>query len=40
MAALLGVLLAAAAADGADVEALQRLWSGVRDSSEQVVMSG
>src|SRR5438309_10890458 len=39
MAALLGVLLAAAAADGADVEALQRLWSGVRDSSEQVVMS-
>src|SRR4029077_4019345 len=40
MAALLGGLLAAAAADGADVEALQRLWSGVRDSSEQVVMSG
>src|SRR5437763_9317305 len=39
MAALLGVLLAAAAVDGADVEALQRLWSGVRDSSEQVVMS-
>src|SRR5438874_3869682 len=39
MAALLGVLLAAAAADGADVEALQRLWSGVRDSSEQVVVS-
>lgn len=39
MAALLGVLVAAAAADGADVEALQRLWSGVRDSSEQVVMS-
>ena len=39
MAALLGVLFAAAAADGADVEALQRLWSGVRDSSEQVVMS-
>jgi len=28
MAALLGVLFAAAAADGADVEALQRLWSG------------
>jgi len=39
MAALLGVLVAAAAADGADVEALQRLWSGVRDSSEQVVMN-
>ena len=39
MAALLGMLLAAAAPDGADVEALQRLWSGVRDSSEQVVMS-
>src|SRR6202035_505525 len=40
MAALLGVLVAAAAAaDSADVEALQRLWSGVRDSSEQVVMS-
>jgi hypothetical protein len=40
MAALLGVLVSAAAAvDGGDVEALQRLWSGVRDSSEQVVMS-
>jgi hypothetical protein len=40
MAALLGVLVAAAAAaDSADVEALQRLWSGVRDTSEQVVMS-
>lgn len=40
MAALLGVLASAAAAlDGGDVEALQRLWSGVRDSSEQVVMS-
>jgi hypothetical protein len=40
MAALLGVLVAAAAAaDAADVEALQRLWSGVRDTSEQVVMS-
>src|SRR6202140_4108514 len=37
-AALVGVVVAAAA-DGADVEALQRLWSGVRDSSEQVVMS-
>lgn len=34
------VLLAAAAvADGADVAALERLWSGVRDSSEQVVMN-
>ena len=30
---------AAAAADSGDVLALQRLWSGVRDSSEQVVMS-
>ena len=40
MAALVGVLASAAAAlDGGDVEALQRLWSGVRDSSEQVVMS-
>jgi len=39
MAALLGVLFAAAAADGADVEALQRLVVRVRDSSEQVVMS-
>src|ERR1700686_5659106 len=39
MAALLGRLVAAAAGGGADVVALQRLWSGVRDSSEQVVMS-
>jgi CpeT/CpcT family protein DUF1001 len=38
MVAFLGVLLASATG-GADVEALQRLWSGVRDSSEQVVMS-
>ena len=30
---------AAAAADSGDVLALQRVWSGVRDSSEQVVMS-
>jgi CpeT/CpcT family (DUF1001) len=30
---------AAAAADSPDVAALERLWSGVRDSSEQVVMS-
>lgn len=35
--ALLGVLLAAQA-DGADVAALERLWSGVRDSNEQVVI--
>jgi hypothetical protein len=40
MAALLAVLVAAAGtADGGDVAALQRLWTGVRDSSEQVVMS-
>src|SRR6267378_3225915 len=40
MAGVVAVLVAAAAAaDGADVEALQRLWSGVRDTSEQVVMS-
>lgn len=31
--------IAAAAADGGDVAALQHLWTGVRDSSEQVVMS-
>jgi hypothetical protein len=38
--ALLGVLLVATAArDAADVAALERLWSGVRDSSEQLVMS-
>jgi CpeT/CpcT family (DUF1001) len=30
---------AAAAADSPDVATLERLWSGVRDSSEQVVMS-
>jgi hypothetical protein len=30
---------AAAAADGGDVALLQQLWSGVRDSSEQVVMN-
>ncbi|HEY0768337.1 MAG TPA: CpcT/CpeT family chromophore lyase [Steroidobacteraceae bacterium] len=37
---MIGVLVAGAAvANGADVETLQRLWSGVRDSSEQVVMS-
>src|SRR2546421_12101482 len=35
MAALLGVLLAAAAVDGADGEALQRLWAGGRDSRAQ-----
>jgi hypothetical protein len=40
MAAWLGVLMSAAAAvDGGDVATLQRLWSGVRDSSEEVVMS-
>jgi len=42
MVAFLAAWLAAAAtsaADGGDVAALQRLWSGVRDSSEQVVMS-
>ena len=39
MIAWLAVGLAAAAADSADVEALQRVWSGVRDSSEQVVIS-
>jgi hypothetical protein len=31
--------LAAGAAAGTDVDALQQLWSGVRDSSEQVVLS-
>jgi hypothetical protein len=41
MRALLGVLLAATAqGDSADLAALEHLWSGVRDSSEQVVMSG
>ena len=40
MVGLLAVWIAsAAAADVTDVLALQRLWSGVRDSSEQVVMS-
>ncbi len=40
MSAVLAVLLAAAAApDLADVVALERAWSGVRDSSEQVAMS-
>jgi CpeT/CpcT family (DUF1001) len=33
------VVVAAVAADAGDVTALERLWSGVRDSSEQVVMS-
>jgi len=32
-------LAAVGAADGGDVAALQHLWTGVRDSSEQVVMS-
>lgn len=41
MVGLLAVWIAsAAAADLSDVLALQRLWSGVRDSSEQVAMSG
>jgi hypothetical protein len=31
--------LAAGAASGADVEALEQLWSGIRDTSEQVVVS-
>ncbi|HKD54036.1 MAG TPA: CpcT/CpeT family chromophore lyase [Steroidobacteraceae bacterium] len=40
MVGLLAVWIAsAAAADATDVLALQRLWSGVRDSSEQVVMT-
>jgi hypothetical protein len=39
MVALLAVLTAAAAADAGDVGALERLWPGTRDSSEQVVMS-
>jgi hypothetical protein len=33
------LLLATAAGDGGEVAALERLWSGVRDSSEQLVMS-
>ena len=32
-------LAGAGAADAGDVAALERTWSGVRDSSEQVVMS-
>ncbi len=40
MPALLAVLVVAAAAvDGGEVAALQQLWSGMRDSSEQVVYS-
>jgi hypothetical protein len=39
VAPLFMVVAAAAAADAGDVAALERLWSGVRDSSEQVVMS-
>ena len=40
MIAVLGVLvLAAGAATGTDVDALQQLWTGIRDSSEQVVAS-
>jgi hypothetical protein len=33
------LLLVAGAAGGSDVDALQQLWSGTRDSSEQVVVS-
>jgi hypothetical protein len=39
MIALLAVGLTAVAADSPDVDALQRVWSGVRDSSEQIVVS-
>ncbi|HET9331605.1 MAG TPA: CpcT/CpeT family chromophore lyase [Steroidobacteraceae bacterium] len=39
MAFLAAGLAAVGAADGGDVAALQHLWTGVRDSSEQVVMS-
>ncbi len=40
MTMLLGMLLATAAvSDGGDVAALEQLWSGVRDSSEQVVVN-
>jgi hypothetical protein len=40
MTTALGVLaLAAGAVAGSDVDALQQLWSGIRDSSEQVVVS-
>jgi hypothetical protein len=35
----LAVALAAGAAAGTDVDALEQLWSGTRDSSEQVVVS-
>ena len=37
---LLGGLLALGADNGTDVDALQQLWSGIHDSSEQVVVSG
>jgi hypothetical protein len=40
---LAGIVLAfrlGGAAAGTDVEALEQLWSGIRDSSEQVVVSG
>ena len=39
MPAIVGVLVAAAAAADGDVASLEHVWSGVRDSSEQVVMS-
>ena len=40
MAAVLGALVAAAGmADAGEVAALERLWSGVRDSSEELVMT-
>lgn len=39
MIALLAVGLLAVAADSSDVDTLQRVWSGVRDSSEQIVVS-
>jgi hypothetical protein len=39
MPALVGMLVAAAAAADGDVASLELVWSGVRDSSEQVVMS-
>jgi CpeT/CpcT family (DUF1001) len=40
MSVLIGMLLAAAVSgDSPDVAALEHLWSGVRDSNEQVVMS-
>jgi len=39
MVASVFALVAAVAADAADVAALERVWSGVRDSSEQVVMN-